>query len=165
DTLLIFTPARITPGIPRLLFSVRTTKRLPSIRCPTKTLSDQPLTRCGTTTAGECLPIRRTTIQPLSQVTILSKQSPLKPGQLIGPPYAIHGVGGLFCCPDLGNEPNPIQLEGISKMRPYIVEHHVTTYVPVTSEDSGDVTYVLDDTKTKTRIVGFDRLRDVLDYA
>lgn len=50
-------------------------------------------------------------------------------------------------------------------MRPYIVEHHVTTYVPVTSEDSGDVAYVLDDTKTKTRIVGFDRLRDVLDYA
>src|SRR5690606_6099038 len=27
------------------------------------------------------------------------------------------------------------------------------------------VAYVLDDTKTKTRIVGFDRLRDVLDYA
>ena len=50
-------------------------------------------------------------------------------------------------------------------MRPYVVEHYTITEVPVTFEGSGDVAYVLDDTQTEVRVLEFDHLRDVLEYA
>ena len=50
-------------------------------------------------------------------------------------------------------------------MRPYVVEHYTVTYVPITFTGSGDVPYALDNTQTEVRVLEFDHLRDVLEYA
>src|SRR5690606_37268261 len=66
-----------------------------------------------TSTSAQGGPTRRVSSpQPTSLIPRSEKdrEEHTKPGRLIGP-YAV-AVWGPFFCPDLGNTPNPMQLEG-----------------------------------------------------